>query len=75
MSFPGDMSNSSGYRVKCKELAMIKRMKRLAAYVSSSVQKTGYRAEVILLAAFSFWCGTGKKRHQEWVDTGRAVTR
>ena len=40
---------------------MIKRMKRLAAYVSSSVQKTGYRAEVILLTAFSFWCGTGQK--------------
>lgn len=45
----GGMSNSSGSsdKAKYKEQAMFMRMKRLSAYVSGNVQKTGYRARVI----------------------------
>ena len=41
------ISDDSGDKAKYKELAVIKTMKRLVAYVSGSVQKTGYRARVI----------------------------
>jgi acylphosphatase len=60
------MSSSSGDRAKYKESAMMKSMKRLVAYVSGSVQKTGYRARVVDFATM-----LGLKGVVENLDDGR----
>lgn len=60
------ISDNSGDKAKYKELAVIKTMKRLVAYVSGSVQKTGYRARVIDFATM-----LGLKGVVENLDDGR----
>lgn len=46
---------------------------RRAAYVSSSVQKTGYRQRSFSAFGLSFWCGIWKNDTRAGADASRAV--